>query len=117
MRFFLILHTEFHRCEQSQVFKDSKLEQSINTEKKKPPRAPTAAALPTVSQNNNKCAICKKPHVTERCWDLTKAPISVRRDKIRNAGLCFRCLSKSHLAQRCESVCVKCKGKHHALFM
>ena len=78
-------------------------------------------SLQTISKSTNesrkviKCGVCNKRHGTQNCWDLTSVDPGERKKRIRSANLCFRCLSGSHTARSCDSVCAKCKGHHHVL--
>ena len=106
------LKKEIERRERSQTFKDSTDQKSAVFEKK-PTKVATAAALQTSS--DPRCLLCSKNHATERCWNLTKISVAERKDKIRAAGLCYRCIGKGHLANRCREKCARCNGNHHLL--
>ena len=41
------------------------------------------------------CDLCGKAHRTEQCWYLTKLTLNECREKVKQTGLCFRCLSKA----------------------
>ena len=41
--------------------------------------------------------------------------MSERKEKLRVAGLCYRCLKAGHIAKGCSSMCQNCKGRHHVL--
>ena len=85
----------------------------------------SAAALHSYSNTKSKatihpvqCGICGKAHPTVKCFLLTKALISERKERVKRAGLCFRCLgSDSHVTRKCKSknVCKTCKRNHHSL--
>ena len=52
-----------------------------------------------------------------KCYDLTKVPVSERNAVLKSHNLCFGCLSnsKGHNFRRCTVKCFSCKGNHHAL--
>ena len=41
--------------------------------------------------------------------------MGTRKDKLRSAGLCFRCLKSGHIASVCSACCIHCQGRHHVL--
>ena len=41
--------------------------------------------------------------------------MSDRKEKLRSGGLCFRCVTKGHVAAGCSATCSRCKGRHHLL--
>ena len=109
------LKKEIQRRERSQTFRETP-PASEKTQPSVPEERRRVASVATLSSfSDSRCGICHKPHQTERCWDLTNYPISVRRDKILKAGLCFRCLGQGHIARACEQKCFYCKRGHHAL--
>ena len=109
------LKKEIQRRERSQTFRETP-PASEKTQPSVPEERRRVASVATLSSfSDSRCGICHKPHQTERCWDLTNYPISVRRDKILKAGLCFRCLGQGHIARGCEQKCFYCKRGHHAL--
>lgn len=69
----------------------------------------------TKSTQPLKCGVCSKKHATHKCWEILNINVSERKDKIRSAKLCFRCLKGDHIARNCDATCVKCKGRHHIL--
>ena len=50
-----------------------------------------------------------------RCFKLWHVPAGTRKEKLRAAGLCFRCLKSGHIARGCSACCIHCQGRHHAL--
>ena len=64
-------------------------------------RMPTAAALQTDARPV--CAFCGQAHQSEVCVKLQPLSVPERRDAIRQAGLCFRCLRAGHVARRCSA--------------
>ena len=110
------LQRELHRHERSQTFQ----EKIVNYPEEKRRHVPTAASLHTKSEKvtyagSTECDLCGRAHRTEQCWCITKLPLNERRDKARQAGLCFWCLSKGHIAKRSSRKCDKCQGAHHPL--
>ena len=84
----------------------------------------SVAALQSVSNGSSSsdtktgCAVCSygKRHSTAKCWSMNKLSISDRKEKIKAARLCFRCLQPSHIARYCHATCDKCKSnRHHSL--
>ena len=59
----------------------------------------------------------RRGHTVNKCYDLTKVPVSERKAVLKSLNLCFRCLSnsKGHNFRRCTVKCFSCKGNHHAL--
>ena len=110
------LQEEIERRERSQTFNVT----SCGGEEKKSGASaaqPTAAALHTSTEEQN-CPICKRGnHNVQRCYSLTKAPVRDRRDILKSAKVCFRCLSRrhDHNFKACQARCGTCKGHHHAL--
>ena len=58
------------------------------------------------------CCFCGKNHPTEKCFKLSGS-IQVKKEKLKSAGLCFRCLLPGHIAKGCSVVCRICNGRHH----
>ena len=75
---------------------------------------PSAAAL-QASSSSSACGFCSGSHPPARCPDLLKLPVGDRPEKIRNSGMCFRCLRMGHKGFSCSARCEHCKGKHHAV--
>lgn len=46
---------------------------------------------------------------------MLRLPDKERAERIKLAGVCFKCLVKGHVAMRCFSKRTKCGGKHNAL--
>ena len=65
-------------------------------------------------REDNKCAVCRGWHKTERSHSFLMS-ISERRKTVQKAGLCFCCLDSSHQSFRCLVRCAACGGKHHRL--
>ncbi|XP_063601659.1 uncharacterized protein LOC134777731 [Penaeus indicus] len=56
-----------------------------------------------------------KKHKSEKCWDIQRLSLKEREEKIKTARLCFKCLSKGHIASGCRIKCSKCNGNHNSL--
>ena len=74
----------------------------------------SAAAL-TALTVDSKCGFCEKPHKTVKCFSFLNLSITDRRQRVKESGLCFRCLSGKHKAAQCNKTCTKCGNKHHIL--
>ena len=117
------LQSEIQRRERSHVFKESIASpSSLVTEEKRNVKVATASALQASSMAKTcktaqsfSCGICSKPHSTDRCFKLLHVPVGTRKEKLRSAGLCFRCLKSGHIARGCSASCIHCQGRHHAL--
>ena len=118
------LKGEIQRRERSQMFRETispVASQTVADEAKRTKMA-TASALQSTSAPprspllmTSSCGICNKAHTTERCFKLLRATMSERKEKLRVAGLCYRCLKAGHIAKGCSSMCQNCKGRHHVL--
>jgi len=82
-------------------------------EKNQPPRKATASALQAPSRSA--CGVCRGAHYTERCYQITKIPLKERKQVVRDAGLCFGCLSPDHRVDGCQAQCPDCRRRHHRL--
>ena len=117
------LQSEIQRRERSHVFKESIASpSSLVTEEKRNVKVATASALQASSMAKTcktaqsfSCGICSKPHSTDRCFKLLHVPVGTRKEKLRAAGLCFRCLKSGHIARGCSACCIHCQGRHHVL--
>ena len=112
------LDKEIQRRERSQMFQESLATQSVNNKlpnEERRQRTPTTAALHTSSMAKPKCSFCGKNHPTEKCFKLSSGPVHVRKERVKAAGLCFRCLMSGHISKGCSSLCRKCGGRHHEI--
>lgn len=103
------------RAETFQVSSDRDV-QNVHVEEKKKsglPKVATAAALQTTSQIS--CGFCLKNHPTWKCWAALKMSTQDRHLRVKEAGLCFRCLRSNHIARKCSAKCSRCQGGHHKL--
>ena len=110
------LEKEIQQRERSQMFQES-LGPSIKPSvEERWPRVATAAALQVTStvKPSKTCCFCEKNHPSEKCFKLSGS-IQVKKEKLKSAGLCFRCLLPGHIAKRCSVVCRKCNGCHHEI--
>ena len=62
-----------------------------------------------------KCSFCGKNHPTKKCFKLSSGPVHVRKERVKAAGLCFRCLMSDHISKGCSRLCRKCGGRHHKI--
>ena len=77
-------------------------------------RKPAAAsALRASSESASGCGFCGGRHPSDWCVGVLALSIPERKQKVQSAGLCFRYLSKTHLAKQGSSKCAKCKGRHN----
>lgn len=68
----------------------------------------------TVKLETNRCAVCSEEHHTRKCQKFKDLTLSKKKDKIREAKLCFNCLSPNHSARECSArPCSRCKDKKH----
>ena len=81
-------------------------------QRSKPQRTPAAAALST---STRVCGFCAQAHRSEQCQMLASLNVPQRLSRIREAGLCFRCLQGGHKANRCRVNCADCGGRHHSV--
>lgn len=114
------LEKEIQRRERSHVFQDTASNNiSSRTPDERKVKTPTAAALQAATSTSNcnarpNCAVCQKSHTTERCFQL-RGSVEHRRERLRTAGLCFRCLQSGHISRGCSATCSNCGGRHHEL--
>ena len=107
------LTKEIRRLERSESFKEQGISPTSMEERGTPKKRSTASALHITSTPATKlmCIFCEKSHPSHKC---RKVPgLQERQDKIRELGLCFRCLGTSHLARSCFKLCSDCNGYHH----
>ena len=113
------LHNEISRRERSQSVIKQESHSAVSGNKiKGGPRQATTAALPSLSSVPESCTLCsRRGHTVNKCYDLTKVPVSERKAVLKSHNLCFRCLSnsKGHNFRRCTVKCFSSKGNHHAL--
>ena len=64
--------------------------------------------------NQNRCCVlCYENHNVFRCSKYDS--VDLKRDRIKQLGLCYNCLRKNHLVRDCKinQGCTKCSGRHH----
>ena len=110
------LQKEIQRREKSQMFQESLGPSFKSSVEERRPRVATASALQATStvKPSKTCCFCGKNHPTEKCFKLSGS-IQVKKEKLKSAGLCFRCLLPGHIAKGCSVVCRKCNGRHHEI--
>ena len=107
------LKTEITRLEISQSYSSPTTTES--KEKSSHPLS-TAAAL----QSSSGCPVCNKSgHSTSQCFMLRRTPLEQRQQLLRQACLCYKCLTAGakgkHLFRQCTAKCSSCKGAHHVI--
>ena len=55
----------------------------------------------------------KRNHISEKCYKFLALDVQQRFDKIKELGVCFRCLHSGHLSRSCKAKCSKCQGDHN----
>lgn len=77
----------------------------------------TASALHVTSNDTSNpiCVFCTKRHRSEKCLEMLRLPDKGRAERIKLAGVCFKCLVRGHMAVGCFSKCTKCGGRHNVL--
>ena len=110
------IKNEVERLERSEAFQPTgpgvkHTLEKVNQEKKK--SSASASALVSTSEvSTDVCGFCKDHHRTYNCPTYKRARIHVRRQKVKDARLCFRCL-QPHFASGCSVQCQRCEGPHH----
>ena len=114
------LKTEIERRERSEAYKEARPFSTVKYERKLTGavRPATAAALQTRSvqrQVGLECGFCNGSHHADKCPEVIRLSIPERERRVREAGLCFRCLLPGHFARGCGSKCKRCNGRHHQI--
>ena len=74
----------------------------------------TASALQSSAKSVKGCIFCSfGSHSSHSCRGAEKMSEDELRLKIREAGVCFVCLSEGHRASSCRESCRFCGGSHH----
>lgn len=117
------LQKEIQLRERSESFKEISMEKNVRREPTEGKRVGSASALQTSSeegpsQGPPQCAFCQRRHKSEKCWNILKMNKHDREEKIKEAGLCFKCLLKGHVSKGCKGKvkCTLCNGSHNVLF-
>jgi hypothetical protein len=108
---------ELETRERAETFKATESTSSATSEKRTRHNVPTASALLSPEACEGSCGYCHKKHATMNCLKLWSMSIQDRQDAIYHAGLCFRCLSSSHLRKQCTATnkCRNCGGRHYKM--
>ena len=106
------LTKEIRRIERSECFTEQPQSAARVEEKGDTRRKGTASALHVTSTTTTKptCIFCGKVHQSHKCRKVLN--VQERQKKLRELGLCFRCLGP-HLARTCGKQCSDCSGHHH----
>ena len=108
------LQAEIQRRERSLSFAST----AGQPKQKLPAAKPSSSAAALVAQDKQACALCKKGHPTEKCWEWKKHSFEKRQNIFKELGLCFRCLRKNCYSKICTKTCTfgGCNnGRHHIL--
>ncbi len=117
------LTKEIRRLERAESFKEQSHSPTHTEERGGPKKKSTTSALyvtstsaastPATSTTTTKlmCIYCEKVHPSHKCRKVPS--LQERQSKVRELGLCFRCLGSSHLARSCTKLCSDCNGYHH----
>ena len=77
-------------------------------------RGPGSATALHSNSRDKKCDLCdKKNHWSSSCYAYLKLDVNSRQKMVEKCRLCYKCLSKKHIAKNCTSVCENCNGNHH----
>lgn len=67
-----------------------------------------------VKHELNRCAVCQEDHLTRKCQKFKTMTLSKKKEKAREAKICFNCLLPGHSARECVArPCSRCKDKKH----
>ncbi len=79
-------------------------------------------SMPSTGQSANvtmQCSLCRESHPIWFCGDFKSLSVENRWIKVKELGLCFRCLSAGHLGRDCNNVSLcnidQCKANHNRL--
>ena len=64
------------------------------------------------------CPVCSYKHKLELCRTFLKLAEPEKREVVRKNGICYKCLTRGHIAMHCQDVvnCGVCGGNHHTAF-
>lgn len=77
----------------------------------------TSSANHTViKQEKQGCAMCSGEHLTRKCDKFVKLSLHKRKEKAKEANLCFNCLGRNHAVKDCKAgTCNRCEKKHNSM--
>lgn len=113
------LQQEIQRRERSETFKDVTVEKGTVRHEVERKKVSSASALQTTSEEvPTHCVFCQKRHKSEKCWEMLKLDMTAREEKVKQKGLCFKCLLTGHHSRLCKGKvkCSLCGGNHNVLF-
>ncbi|XP_055603757.1 uncharacterized protein LOC129751989 [Uranotaenia lowii] len=81
------------------------------------PKNPRFSVSHTTVRSSNRCPFCGgEPHSAFKCQKFLKLKLPERHEMVKRHGLCFNCLSSSHMLRACtRGNCRQCQHKHHTL--
>ncbi|KAG0421974.1 hypothetical protein HPB47_002172 [Ixodes persulcatus] len=79
------------------------------------PRVPSAAALTTTTEADNRCVFCRTDdHGPDSC--VSGLSLEDRKAVLQRENRCFRCTKRGHLSRVCRGArwlrCARCGGRH-----
>ena len=111
------LDTEIKRRERCRSFGTLQPNSQAQPQEKQKNRQGSAVALHTNSNGNGairKCVFCNGTnHASMKCVRYQDVSVTDRYEMLKNANVCFKCLSPKHHASKCVHKCSYCKGFHH----
>ena len=111
------LDTEIKRRERCRSFGTLQPNSQAQPQEKQKNRQGSAVALHTNSNGNGairKCVFCNGTnHASMKCVRYQDVSVTDRYEMLKNANVCFKCLSPKHRASKCGHKCSLCKGFHH----
>ncbi|XP_055591290.1 uncharacterized protein LOC129743332 [Uranotaenia lowii] len=81
------------------------------------PKNPRFSVSHTTVRPSSRCPFCGgEPHSAFKCQKFLKLKVPERHEMVKRHGLCFNCLSSSHMLRACtRGNCRQCQHKHHTL--
>ena len=78
---------------------------------------PKTRRVLAITNHESACPACGGKHLVDQCGKFKQLTIPERRQIIRNAQLCFNCLSQGHFSRDCtpRPLCAMCSQPHHTL--
>lgn len=108
------LDAEVYRRERAEPLQVLPVEKTTESKRHKLPANVTSASALKAS-SSFVCGFCSKNHPSAKCFSLSRLSTQEKQRRIRDAGLCFKCLGTGHVAKRCSAMCFKCQGNHHSI--